>query len=331
MGPLVSVVIPLFNSEKEVPALFEQVTAQTYRPLEVILVDDGSSDGTLEAAKRTFGGLPIAKVVSTQHGGASHARNEGLRLAQGDVVFFMESDCTYESDYVTKAMEFLAAHQEVSAVCLTGAPLKLRRTLAVECVDIENKVQHRLIEEGKVKAFYAWVFRRPPLLAVGGFDEGLFQAEDKDLFRRFQQAGYKVGLVPGINWHHRRDQTLREMTAKWFSRGRMRVLYLLKHHLLGELARAMGPLLLLAAGLVTSFVYLPLGLALTVMALGAVLASSLRAVYLAWPTAERKRYFIGYPFFVLLRNLTTALGYSWALLVVATRRIQGRQVTWRDV
>jgi len=297
----------------------------------VTVVDDGSTDRTFAVAENACDQLPKARVIETNHGGASHARNVGLKASQGDTVFFMEADCTYDNDYVLKAVELLEARGEISAVCLTGAPLKVRKTLAVECIDIENKVQHRMLNEGKMKPFYAWVFRRQALLSIGGFDEKLFQGEDKDLFRRFEGAGYKVGWVPGVHWWHRRDQTLAELAGKWFSRGRMRLLYSLKHRLFSEMARTLAPLWLTVIGLLTA-IFAPLvGLGIILLVMAAFLYYSFKNIYLSRPFVDRKRVFAGYPLFVLVRNFLTALGYTWGLFLVTLRRLQRKDITWSNV
>ncbi len=330
-GQLVSVVVPLYNAEKDVPSILGEVEKQTYQNVEVTVVDDGSTDQTLSVAAKECSQMSNARAVGTNHGGASHARNVGLQASRGDTVFFMEADCTYAEDYIQKAVELLDAQPETSAVCLTGAPLKLRRTLAVECIDVENKVQHRLLNEGKIRPFYAWVYRKQAILSVGGFDEKLFQGEDKDLFRRFEAAGYKVGWIPGVHWWHKRDQTLQELAGKWFSRGRMRLLYSLKHRLFGEIMRTLAPLWFMIVGILVALVAPLLGLGIIVVVAAVMFLYSLRNVYISWPLVARKRVYIGYPLFVLVRNFSTALGYSWALVSIAVRRLEGKEVSWSSV
>ncbi len=330
-GQLVSVVVPLYNAEKDVPSILGEIRKQTYQNVEVTVVDDGSTDQTLSVAAKACSQISNARAVGTNHGGASHARNVGLLASRGDTAFFMEADCTYAEDYIQKAVELLDAQPEISAVCLTGAPLKLRHTLAVECIDVENKVQHRLLNEGKIRPFYAWVYRRQAILSVGGFDEKLFQGEDKDLFRRFEGAGYRVGWIPGVHWWHKRDQTLQELAGKWFSRGRMRLLYSLKHRLFGEIMHTLAPLWLTIVGILVAFAAPLLGLGIIVVVAAAVFFYSLRNVYISWPLVARKRVYIGYPLFVLVRNFSTALGYSWALVAITVRRLEGKEVSWSSV
>ena len=81
---LVSVVIPMYNAERTILRAIESVRAQTYTAWELILIDDGSTDGTLPLVEDYVAryGLP-AVVVSRENRGVSHTRNEGIRLAQG--------------------------------------------------------------------------------------------------------------------------------------------------------------------------------------------------------------------------------------------------------
>ena len=331
MGQLVSIVVPLYNAERDVPAVLEEIKKQTYRNVEVTMVDDGSIDQTYSVVVEACRQLPNAKAVRTSHEGASHARNAGIQASRGETIFFMEADCSYAEEYIQRAVELLDAQPEVSAVCLTGAPLKLKHNIAVESIDIENKVQHRLLAEGKIRPFYAWVYRRRAILEVGGFDEKLFQGEDKDLFRRFEAAGYKVGWIPGVHWWHKRDQTLRELAVKWFARGKMRLLYSLKHRLYGEILRTLAPLWLTVFGVLLAIAAPLLGFTVILVVAAAVLLYCLRNVYVSWPLVIRKRVYFGYPLFVLVRNFTTALGYSWGLISISVKRLEHKEANWSSV
>ena len=329
--PKVSIELPLYNSAGEVADVLTELDRQSYRNREIILVDDGSTDGTHKVADDLSAGRKDVTVVETNHGGASHARNVGVEKATGEIVFFAESDCVYDESYLQKAVERLDSEPEAGAVCLTGAPLITRSTLATESIDIENKVQHRLLDQGKIKPFYAWVYRREVLMKLGGFDEKLFQGEDKDLFDRLEGAHYTVAWVPGVNWRHRRDQTTAELARKWFSRGRTRILYSIKHGRILDILKTMAPFWVAVFGVIL-LVRSPLwgGLVILFVALLFV-ANTLRIMRIAWPVVERKRNFLGYPVFVLTRNFSMAMGYSVALVMILVRKIQGKEIAWNNI
>ena len=281
--PKVSIVLPLYNSAGEVAAVLAELDKQSYRDREIILVDDGSTDGTPKIANELATGRKDVTIVETNHGGASHARNVGVEKASGEIIFFAESDCVYDESYLQKAVEQLDSEPEAGAVCLTGAPLITRSTLATKSIDIENKVQHRLLNQGKTKPFYAWVYRRDVLMKLGGFDEKLFQGEDKDLFERLKSAHYAVAWVPGVNWRHRRDQTTPELARKWFSRGRTRVLFSIKHRRILDILKTMAPFWIAVLGVILLIRSPLLGGLVILFVVLLFVANALRIMRIAWP------------------------------------------------
>jgi glycosyltransferase involved in cell wall biosynthesis len=324
-------VLPLYNSSKGLASAFSELDRQSYIDREIVLVDDGSTDGTWDAASALASGRSDVRLVRTVHGGPAHARNEGLAVSHGEIVFFSESDCVYDPAYLQRAVDALDSNPSASAVCLTGAPLLTRSTLATRCIDIENKVQHRLLEKGKIVPFYAWVFRRSVLLGLGGFDDRLFQGEDRDLFLRLKDANHAVAWVSGVNWRHIRDQTLSQMATKWFSRGRTRVLYLVKHRRARDTLKALLPFWATVLG-VLLLVWTPLvGAAILLLVAALFAGRTLQVMRVAWPVVQSKRSFLGYPLFILVRNFSTGLGYSIALVTILKRRIQGKSTAWENL
>jgi glycosyltransferase involved in cell wall biosynthesis len=330
-APRVSIVLPLFNSSKELSNALSELSKQTYHDREIILVDDGSLDSTWEEAKELSSGRDDILLVRTEHGGPAHARNAGFSRSTGEIIFFSESDCVYDPAYLQRAVDALDSHPEAAAVCLTGAPLITRSTIATNCIDIENKVQHRLLEKGKLQPFYAWVFRRSALLKLGGFDERLFQGEDRDLFRRLKNANYSVAWVPGVNWRHVRDQTLAELAAKSFGRGRTRLLYVIKHRRAVDLAKSITPFWGTVAGVIL-LAWSPLiGGGILVLVAALFIARTVQTMRISWSSVERKRSYLGYPLFIVARNFSTALGYSLAMVTILVRRLEGKAIGWEDL
>jgi glycosyltransferase involved in cell wall biosynthesis len=99
--PLVSVVIPAFNRARTIAASVRSVLGQTYEPLETIVVDDCSSDGTLDALERISD--PRLRIVALNaNGGAGHARNVGIGAARGELIAFHDSDDLWLPDKLTR-------------------------------------------------------------------------------------------------------------------------------------------------------------------------------------------------------------------------------------
>jgi len=86
---LVSVIIPVYNCERYLAEAIESVIIQNYRPIEIIVIDDGSTDGSADVAKK-FG--QAARYCFLQHSGISAARNRGIDLAHGTFIAFLDAD-----------------------------------------------------------------------------------------------------------------------------------------------------------------------------------------------------------------------------------------------
>ena len=107
-GKLVSVIVPAYNAEKYIQKNLKSILAQSYGNLQIILVDDGSKDGTLEFAKECAQNDNRLTVIHKENGGVSSARNIGLEHIKGEYVFFVDSDDTIEDNAIevlVKAME----------------------------------------------------------------------------------------------------------------------------------------------------------------------------------------------------------------------------------
>jgi glycosyltransferase involved in cell wall biosynthesis len=111
--PLVSVVIPVRNGAAFVSDAIDSGLAQSYRPIEIVVVDDGSTDGTGEALA-AFG--DVVRAVHQHAAGAAAARNRGVQEARGDFIAFLDADDLWVPDKLRRQMRVLAASPEVDGV-----------------------------------------------------------------------------------------------------------------------------------------------------------------------------------------------------------------------
>ncbi|MEO5935993.1 MAG: glycosyltransferase family A protein, partial [Terriglobales bacterium] len=112
-GPLVSVIIPTYNSESYIRETLASVFAQTYHNFEVMVVDDGSSDQTAAVVKSY--GDRVTFVAQANQGPAA-ARNHGIRLAKGELISFLDSDDLWLPDKLEKQVRFMAEHPEYGLI-----------------------------------------------------------------------------------------------------------------------------------------------------------------------------------------------------------------------
>lgn len=110
---MISIIVPIYNAERYLPACIESVIVQTVNEWQLLLVDDGSTDGSLRIAKTYAAKDKRITVIAAQHGGQSAARNKGLEQATGEWIAFLDADDTLENDWCAR---HLAASKGVECV-----------------------------------------------------------------------------------------------------------------------------------------------------------------------------------------------------------------------
>ena len=100
-APLISIIVPAYNVEKYIKACLDSIIIQTYSNFEVIVINDGSTDQTKKMLNE-YESNPKIRIFSQENGGLSAARNQGLKLANGELVCFIDSDDSVKSDYLEK-------------------------------------------------------------------------------------------------------------------------------------------------------------------------------------------------------------------------------------
>jgi len=102
--------MPVYNDEKYVGKAIESVLQQTYRSFELIIVDDGSTDGTPDVLAK-FKNHPKVKIIRQENGGTAVARNTGLRYARGEYIAFLDSDDFYTPDRLEVINRYIEKHR----------------------------------------------------------------------------------------------------------------------------------------------------------------------------------------------------------------------------
>jgi glycosyltransferase involved in cell wall biosynthesis len=218
--PLVSVIIPNRDYARTLALCLRSVAAQTYPHAEVIVTDDGSTDDSVTIAKEAG-----AQVVHTAGGqGVAAARNLGAAHANGEILFFLDSDVALAADAVANAVTVLRSDPGIGAVC------------GVE--DPEPLIRDSLVEEYRTLQYHYWEissqgvisFLCPAMVAmpaavfseVGPFNTRLRHTEEVDYGQRVSRR-YQVLLTAMVHGAHDHDASLRLLLRKLFQRGRMRI------------------------------------------------------------------------------------------------------------
>lgn len=189
---MVSVIIPTYNRRGFVTEAVASVLAQKGVSPEIIVVDDGSTDGT-ERALEPFGDK--IRVLRRAHAGVSAARNSGIRSARGEWLAFLDSDDLWLPAKLRSQLDFFAVHGELR-VCQTEE-IWLRNGVRLNPRKYHEKPRghcfERLLDRCLVSPS-AVMIHRDVFDAVGLFDEGLPACEDYDLWLRIG-CRYAIGLV----------------------------------------------------------------------------------------------------------------------------------------
>jgi glycosyltransferase involved in cell wall biosynthesis len=188
VSPLVSVIIPVYNREKFINASIESVLNQTYKNIELIVIDDGSSDNTINI----LNGINDSRlrIYSQPNRGRSVARNFALNLAKGKYIAFLDSDDIYLPQKIQLQVDFLEKNKKYS-VMYTSA------TCVGENGESLN-FEYRASKSGWIYNDIAYflpitvilptvMFEKTVYLKVGGFDEFLHRFEDVDLWRKISK------------------------------------------------------------------------------------------------------------------------------------------------
>jgi glycosyltransferase involved in cell wall biosynthesis len=187
MGQLVSVIIPTYNSEIYVCKAIDSVLAQTYQNIEVIVVDDGSTDGTLDVLRKY--GDKIG-VLTQKNFGPSSARNKGIRHAKGEYIAFLDSDDYWTKDKLEKQIKVIKSDSEIKFVNCSAFLIDANTNTKRISTQM-NLPPNKLIKELYIRNVAGnppgWLVARECFDAVGLFDESLKVAEDWDMALRLSK------------------------------------------------------------------------------------------------------------------------------------------------
>ncbi|OGX08664.1 MAG: hypothetical protein A2Z88_10335 [Omnitrophica WOR_2 bacterium GWA2_47_8] len=194
--PLVSAIIPTFNRAKLVCETIDSVLAQTYPNIEIIVVDDGSSDNTEEVLKK-YGNK--VRYLKQDNKGNSAARNYGFKVSRGEYIGFLDDDDLWLPSKIEEEVKFLQDHSDLGFVYCGTYLIDLegkitgQRTIWEE----EDATFARLYRGNIIISPSISLIRRDCLKDVGYYDEGLYQSSDYDMWIRLARK-YKFVYLDKI-------------------------------------------------------------------------------------------------------------------------------------
>jgi glycosyltransferase involved in cell wall biosynthesis len=209
--PTVTILIPAFNAGRLVESTIRSALAQTYSDLEILVVDDGSTDDTAARA-RAFGDR--VRVLGVPHGGLASARNHGMRAAAGRFIVFLDADDLLEAPLVARAVDFLERRPDLAFVFCNVCLFQDEAAPSAPCIPSsvlagqpEAVVQDPLVDilgSGYPISSSGLCARREALFEAGFFDETLWGSEDFEYWSRLylrRPVGYLASPLARIRRH----------------------------------------------------------------------------------------------------------------------------------
>jgi glycosyltransferase involved in cell wall biosynthesis len=196
MNPAVSVLLPVYNAQRYVAEAVESILAQSFSDFELIIVDDGSTDGSLRILRRFAARDPRVRLVSRENRGLVATLNEMIAMARGELLARMDADDISLPDRLALQVDYLRNHPDV--VCVGGGQIWIDdggfafHEFQFPCGDAE--IQELLLNGVTSLVHPSVMMRRGAVLDVGGYDPEMKEGEDFDLWLRLGERGRLANL-----------------------------------------------------------------------------------------------------------------------------------------
>jgi len=203
-SPLVTVIIPTYNRREWIGICLDSVKAQTYKQIETLVIDDGSTDGTAELL-RSDPRYSFARLhVQPKNGGASVARNTGIEMARGELIVFIDSDDALLPHHIETAVRVFGDHPNTGLFCCDSTIIDSNGEILFDgrtWHQIQNELRNQPLEAGFRSLldifqfshiFPGFTLPKAVFEKIGYFDQSIFPMDDYDLSLRVAGAGYGV-------------------------------------------------------------------------------------------------------------------------------------------
>ena len=206
MKPMVSVIVPMYNAAAYIVEALESVLESTYRPIEVVVVDDGSTDDSLEEAKAYAKGHKEIRVLTQQNAGVSAARNHAIREAKGEYILPLDADDKIGRTYIEHAVE---AMKDTARIVGCRAEFFGAKTGEWRLPAFSHELLAR-----KNMIHVSSLFRKEDWQRVGGFCEKDIYREDWDFWLSLMELGGEYVRLDEIGLYYRVQAGSRRAKAK---------------------------------------------------------------------------------------------------------------------
>lgn len=198
-NPLVSVIIPCYNMAQYLPEAVESILNQTYQNIEIVIVNDGSTDDTKQVIKELMQESDRVLGLYKPNGGLGSARNYGIKQAKGELILPLDADDKFEVTFIEKAVKQFSSDRRLKVVYCNAAYFGAKSGVwKLQDFDYNNMLLSNMI-------FSCAMFRRVDYDGVGGYNESILY-EDWEFWLRLLKDDAKVFKIPETLFFYRQHE-----------------------------------------------------------------------------------------------------------------------------
>jgi glycosyltransferase involved in cell wall biosynthesis len=203
--PLLSIIIPTYNEEKDIASTIKSLLAQVYKKFEIIIVDDGSNDNTIKVASS----FNKVRVLEQNHKGPGAARNLGVKSSRGEILIFVDADMTFREDYLSNLINPIIKDKRVIGTTHDNEIVENVNNIWSRCWG-RVRVSPKNVQE--VKIFRA--IRKDKFLEFGAFDSKYGYADDQTFWFKYK---IKPSVAKETFCYHKNPESLKSVyrQSRW--------------------------------------------------------------------------------------------------------------------
>ena len=211
--PLVTVIIPAYNEEKYIEKCITSLLTQTYKNVEIIIVNDGSTDSTQIISSKYK-----VKVISLPHGGPGKAKNYGVNIARGEIVVFLDADMYVDNNYIRNIIQPILDGKTFATYTVKESVANINN-LWSRCwnINLDLAINQRLNLKDRNINYVFMAILKNKFLELGGFNPKWGYIDDRSLLTKEKRAAFPVS---NAICYHFNPETLQEvfLSARWIGR-----------------------------------------------------------------------------------------------------------------
>lgn len=236
--PLVSVITPCYNQAQYLEETIKSALNSTFKPLEIIIVNDGSTDNSKEVAERLAAKYADVYLINQENQGVAAARNTGISASKGKYILCLDGDDLISDNYIAEAVKQLEAHSNLKVVYCQAVKFttEMQKEWKLKPFSRYNLARDNMI-------FISALFRKTDWEKCGSFSEDMsYGREDWEFWIKMLKNGGDVVRLPFVGFYYRLTPTSKRKKTGTSEKKRQRIAYLNSKHQDFFEAQLNGPL-----------------------------------------------------------------------------------------